>query len=235
MPIYQIQQQDDYNHDATYDWYNGSYDNSWHSYNFHDQQQVIDTYQQPAIVDTSQQQAPATTGQQQQPITHKAGNNHTYHSTLTNVNTEQDVLLYPPTQDQLTESTPQQLPIAPAKTTTSYMHMDVDHMLVDSGAATHVCPKDYATQFPLEPLGASTPQLFTATDDPIKVSGIRRVYYKCQGQPVVIPYFACDMKYPIISDSRLVNRGYDLYSEERMIQPRFTQDQRGNLCICEVK
>ena len=49
MPIHQIQQQDDYNHDATYDWYNGSYDNSWHSYNFHDQQQVTDTYQQPAI------------------------------------------------------------------------------------------------------------------------------------------------------------------------------------------
>ena len=43
MPIYQIQQQDDYNHDATYDWYNGSYDKSWHSYNFNDQQQVNDT------------------------------------------------------------------------------------------------------------------------------------------------------------------------------------------------
>ena len=222
MPIYQIQQQDDYNHDATYDWYNGSYDTSWHSYNFHDQQQVIDTYQQPAIVDTSQQQAPATTGQQQQPITYKigtvkeasvlmVGNTHTYQSTSTNVNTDKDVLLYPPTQDQLNESTTQQLPIAPTKTTTSYMHKDVGHILVDSGAATHVCPNDYATQFPLEPLGASTPQLFTATDDPIKVYGIRRVYYKCQGQPVVIPYFACDVKYPIISVSRLVDRGYDLY------------------------
>ena len=121
------------------------------------------------------------------------------------------MLLYPPTQDQLTESTTQQLPIAPTKTTTSYMHMDVDHILVDSGAATHVCPKDYATQFPLEPLGASTPQLFTATDDPIQVYGNRRVYYKCQGQPVVIPYFACDVKYPIISVSRLIDRGYDLY------------------------
>ena len=221
MPIYQIQQQDDYNHDATYDWYNGSYDNSWYSYNFHDQQQVIDTNQQPAIVDTSQQQAPATTGQQL-PITYKigtvketsvlmVGNTHTYQSTSTNVNTDKDVLLYPPTQDQLTASTTQQLPIAPTEITPPYMHMDVDHILVDSGAATHVCPKDYATQFPLEPLGASTPQLFTATDDPIKVYGIRRVYYKCQGQPVVIPYFACDVKYPIISVSRLVDRGYDLY------------------------
>ena len=83
--------------------------------------------------------------------------------------------------------------------------------LVDSGAATPVFPKDCATQFPLEPLGASIPQLFTATDDPIQVYGIRRVYYKCQGQPVVIPYFACDVKYPIISVSTLIDRGYDLY------------------------
>ena len=37
------------------------------------------------------------------------------------------------------------------------------------------------------------------------------MYYKCQGQPVVIPYFACDVKYPIISLSRLIDRGYDLY------------------------
>ena len=73
MPIYQIQQQDDYNHDATYDWYNGSYDNSWHSYTYNDQQQVNDTHQPLAIVNTSQQQAPATTGQQQQPITYKIG------------------------------------------------------------------------------------------------------------------------------------------------------------------
>ena len=142
MPIYQIQQQDDYNHDATYDWY---------SYTYNDQQQVNDTHQPLAIVNTSQQQAPATTGQQQQPITYKigtakgggvlmVGNTHTYQSTSTNVNTDKDVLLYPPTQDQLTESTTQQLPIAPIKTTTSYMHMDVDHTLVDSGAATHVCP-----------------------------------------------------------------------------------------------
>ena len=222
MPIYQIQQQDDHNHDATYDWYPGSYDNSWHSYNFNDQQEVNDTYQQPAIADTSQQQAPATTGQQQQPITHKIGtvkevsvlmegNAHTYQSTLTNVNTDKEVLLHPPAQDQLTESTTQQLPIAPTKTTRSYMHMDVDHILVDLGAATHVCPKDYATQFPLEPFAASTPQLFTATDDPIKVYGIRRVNYKCQGQPVIAPYFACDVKYLIISVSRLIDRGCDLY------------------------
>ena len=140
------------------------------------------------------------------------GNTHTYQSTSTNVNTDKDVLLYPPTQEQLTESITQQLPIAPTKTTTSYMHMDVDHTLVDSGAAAHECPKDCATQFPLEPLGASTPQLFTATDDPIQVYGIRRVYYKCQGQPVVIPYFACDVKYPITSVSSLIDRGYDLSS-----------------------
>ena len=215
MPVYQIQQQDDYKHDATYDWYNGTYDNSWQSYNFRDQQQVNNTPQQLSIVDTSQQQAPTTTGQQQPTATCQigtvklgsvlmVGNTHAYQSSSTNVNTDKDVLLHPPTQDQMTESTTQQLPIAPTEATTSYRHMDIDHILVDSGAATHVCPKDYATQFPLEPLGASTPQLVTATDDPIKVYGIRRVYYKCQGQPVGIPYFACGVKYPIVSVSRLI-------------------------------
>ena len=73
MPTYQIQQQDDSNHDATYDWYNGSYDKNWYSHNFNDQQQVNDTHQQPAIVNTSQQQALATTGQQQQPIIYQIG------------------------------------------------------------------------------------------------------------------------------------------------------------------
>lgn len=53
--------------------------------------------------------------------------------------------------------------------------MDVGRILHDSGAAAHVCPNDYAS------LGASTPHLFTATDDPIKVWGNRRVQYKCQG------------------------------------------------------
>ena len=202
MPIYQSQQQDDYKHDATYDWYNGNYDNSSHSYNFHDQQQVNNTNQQPAIVDTSQQQASVTTGQQRPTINYQigtvkegnvlmVGNNHTYHSTLTNVNTDKDVLLIPPTQEQLSESTTQQLPKHLQRPTTSYMHMDVDHILVDSGAATHVCPKDlrntvsFGTSWSIY---TTTFLLFTATNDPIKVYGIRRVYYKGQGQPAAIPY-----------------------------------------------
>ena len=214
MPIDQIQQQDDYNHHATYDWYNGNYDNSWYNHN-------LETQQQPAIMNTAHQQAPSTTGQQQptkfqvQTVQEEANvlmvGNTFQNSTV--VITVKDVLLLPPTPEEIGNNNTQQLPIAPTtcKTTTPYISVDVDYILNDSGAATHVCPKDYATQLPLESLGASTPQLFTATDDPIKVYGIRRVQYKCQGQSIVIPYFACDVKYPIISMSRLIDRGYDLY------------------------
>ena len=201
MPIYQSQQQDDYKHDATYDWYNGNYDNSSHSYNFHDQQQVNNTNQQPAIVDTSQQQASVTTGQQRPTINYQigtvkegnvlmVGNNHTYHSTLTNVNTDKDVLLFPPTQEQLSESTTQQLP----KHLQRPQHHTCTWMLITS----------LLTQVQLHMFVPRTTQhsffwnllehlhhnflLFTATNDPIKVYGIRRVYYKGQGQPAAIPY-----------------------------------------------
>ena len=62
------------------------------------------------------------------------------------------------------------------------MHMDVDHILVDSGAATHVCPKDYATQFPLEPLvhhNFSQLQMIQSKSMALDVFTT-----KCQGQPV---------------------------------------------------
>ena len=73
MPIYQIQQQDDYKHEATCDWHNGNCDNNWCSHNFNDQQPVADTHQQHENVSTSQQQASAPTGQQQQPTTCQIG------------------------------------------------------------------------------------------------------------------------------------------------------------------
>ena len=41
-----------------------------------------------------------------------------------------------------------------------------DYITVDAGAATHVCPKGYLLQFPLEEGGASTPQLYTVTGWP---------------------------------------------------------------------
>ena len=72
----------------------------------------------------------------------------------------------------------------------------MDYIMVDSGAATHVCPTDYALQFRLEECGASTPQIYTVTDDPIKVNGIKKIHYKCNGQHLVIPFYVCDVKSP---------------------------------------
>ena len=163
------------------------------------------------------------------------GNNYTYHSTLTNVSTDKDVLLFPPTEEQLSESATQQLPIAPTKTTThtctwmlitSLLTQVQLHMFVQRTTQhSFLCNL-------LEHLHPNFSQLYK--DDPIKVYGIRRVYYRCQGQPVVIPYFACDVKYPIISVSRLIDRGYDLYSANTgtILRGRFlkvTLKRDGNL------
>ena len=64
------------------------------------------------------------------------------------------------------------------------------HLLIDSRASTHVCPRDYAPDLPLRPCGESVPQLYTVTNKKIPVYGI--------------------MKYPILSASRLLDRGYGL-------------------------
>ena len=76
------------------------------------------------------------------------------------------------------------------------------HLLIDSGASTHVCPKDYAPDLPLRPCGESVPQLYTATNKKIPVYGINF--------RIMIPYYVCDVKCPILSASRLLGRGYGL-------------------------
>ena len=84
------------------------------------------------------------------------------------------------------------------------------HLLIDSGASTHVCPKDYAPDLPLRPCGESVPQLYTVTNKKIPVYGIKYVPYKQDNFRIMIPYYVCDVKYPILSASRLLDRGYGL-------------------------
>ena len=84
------------------------------------------------------------------------------------------------------------------------------HLLIDSGASTHVCPKDYAPDLPLRPCGESVPQLYTVTNKKIPVYGIKYVPYKQDKFRIMIPYYVCDVKYPILSASRLLDRGYGL-------------------------
>ena len=84
------------------------------------------------------------------------------------------------------------------------------HLLIDSGASTHVCPKDFAPNLPLRPCGESVPQLYTVTNKKIPVYGIKYVPYKQDNFRIMIPYYVCDVKYPILSASRLLDRGYGL-------------------------
>ena len=84
------------------------------------------------------------------------------------------------------------------------------HLLIDSGASTHVCPKDYAPDLPLRPCGESVPQLYTVTNKKIPVYGIKYVPYEQDNLRIMIPYYVCDVKYPILSASRLLDRGYGL-------------------------
>ena len=64
-------------------------------------------------------------------------------------------------------------------------------IMVDSGAATHVCPPWFAQEFPIQPLSADNgPQLRTATNNEIKLYGYKWVYmHNAEGQPKVIPFY----------------------------------------------
>ena len=86
------------------------------------------------------------------------------------------------------------------------------HLLIDSGASAHVCSKDYAPDLPLRPCGESVPQLYTVTNRKIPVYGIKYVPYKQDNFRIMIPYYVCDVKYPILSASDYLIEDMDLTS-----------------------
>ena len=85
-------------------------------------------------------------------------------------------------------------------------------IMVDSGAATHVCPPWFAPEFPIQPLSADNgPQLRTVTNNEIKLYGYKWVYmHNAEGERIVIPFYACDVHQPIVSVSRLEEQGFIL-------------------------
>ena len=52
--------------------------------------------------------------------------------------------------------------------------------------------------------------IYTVTNKKIPVYGIKYVPYKQDNFRIMIPYYVCDVKYPIPSASRLLDRGYGL-------------------------
>ena len=99
----------------------------------------------------------------------------------------------------------QQQPIAVTRLT-----IQTTNIMIDSGAATHVCPLWFADNYPIHPLEPGQgPQLRTATSKPIYIHGVRWVYMKSQQQPIVVPFYACDVHDPILSVTRLAEQGFD--------------------------
>ena len=84
-------------------------------------------------------------------------------------------------------------------------------IMIDSGAATHVCPPWFADNYPIHKLAPGQgPQLRTVTSKEIQLHGVRWVYMQCQGQPIVIPFYVCDVHDPILSVTRLAEQGFDI-------------------------
>ena len=85
-------------------------------------------------------------------------------------------------------------------------------LTIDSGAATPVCPPWFATQFPLQRLEyGSGPQLRTVTSQHIKLHGRRWVCVTNRsGQQLVMPFYVCEVKQPILSVTRLAEQGFNL-------------------------
>ena len=85
-------------------------------------------------------------------------------------------------------------------------------LMIDSGAATHVCPPWFTptyTTYELHP--EQGPRLTTATDEDIKVYGYKWVCMKnSKQQPIAIPFYVCDVSQPILSVTRLASQGFNI-------------------------
>ena len=100
---------------------------------------------------------------------------------------------------------------------TSDMDNRAVQLMIDSGAATHVCPTWFATDYPLQQIQEDTgPQLRTVTNQPIKVHGYKWICMQNDtGQHIVIPFYVCDVKQPILSVTRLVQQGFKITLDEQ--------------------
>ena len=89
-------------------------------------------------------------------------------------------------------------------------------IMIDRGAATHVCPPWFAPDTPLYPLQhGQGPRLRTATDEVIYVHGYKWVYmHNTNKQTLVVPFYVCDVTQPIMSVTRLAEQGFNTQLNE---------------------
>ena len=82
-------------------------------------------------------------------------------------------------------------------------------LLVDTGATEHVCgPHDF-THAALK--NGPRPALKTATGELLKHYGTRTVDFRCQGEELRVGFTVVDVKRPILSVSRLMDRGIETF------------------------
>ena len=93
---------------------------------------------------------------------------------------------------------------------------DIVDLMIDSGAATHVCPQRLSPRFQLHELPKKDePPLRTVTNTQIKVHGYKYVIMKNnKGQPIVIPFYVCDVHAPLLSVTRLTEQGFNIQLNE---------------------
>ena len=92
-----------------------------------------------------------------------------------------------------------------------------EDLMIDSGAATHVCPPWFAPTYKTYELHPEQgPRLTTATEEDITVYGYKWVYMKnSKQQPIVIPFYVCDVSQPILSVTRLASQGFNIQLSDR--------------------
>ena len=82
-------------------------------------------------------------------------------------------------------------------------------LLVDTGATEHVCGLHDFTHAALK--NGPLPALKTATGELWKHYGTRTVDFRCQGEELRVGFTVVDVKRPILSVSRLMDRGIETF------------------------
>ena len=190
MPVYNIgnEENQQWENDPTYDWYQDQYqqdyDQGWYSQDWTQHQQGYDQGYQQPAA-SSQSPPPASTTQT---------------GIEQSISAMQDIYI-------ATVMSINQIGQPPATE---------ESIMIDSGAATHVSPPWFGTSFPLHQMKQQDkPILRTVTGTDIWVYGYRWIHFTNQlGQHIVIPFYVCDVKQPILSVTRLIHQGFEINMSE---------------------
>ena len=83
-----------------------------------------------------------------------------------------------------------------------------DWILFDSGASASRCPINYATEYPLLPVGENVPKLKSATGEPLEIHGRRVIHYNRNRVKLFINYYVCNVPFCIVSVAPLLLQGF---------------------------